>query len=115
MNNEGLVYRDVFVSVFIDSEKYLVVYVNDKGNTRVVNYDDNFYSVEDDIIAYDEMLRDSLKDDTTNDVREVDKEDYLRLLSDYIKSVEKELETSDLEGLNWEYLESRGIRQCIEM
>ena len=109
--NDSLVYRDIFVSVFVDSEKCLVIYVNDKGNTRVVNYDDNFYSVEEDIVAYDEMLRDSLKDDTTNDIREVDREDYLRLLGNYIKSVEKELETSDCEGLNWEYLESRGIRK----
>ena len=112
--NDSLVYRDIFVSVFVDSEKCLVIYVNDKGNTNVVNFDSNFYSVEDDIIAYDEMLKDSLKDDTTNEIREVDREDYFRFLGNYIKSVEKELETSDLEGLNWDYLETRGIKQCLE-
>ena len=107
---DSLVYQDICVSVFVDNNKCLIIFVNDKGNTRVVNFDSNFYSVEDNIIAYEEMLRDSLLDDTTNDIREVDREDYSKLLKDYIKSVEKELETSDLEGLNWEYLESRGIK-----
>ena len=110
---DSLQYSDTFVSVFVDTNKGLGVFVNDKKHAKVVDFESNFYSIEEDIEIYEEMLRDSLLDEDTNDIREVDKEDYIECLNSYIDFVLKANDDMSEDELNWEYLESRGIMKCL--
>lgn len=96
--NDTILYRDYCVSLFNDEEKMLLIFVNDRGNTKVLNYDDNFYSVEDNIIAYYEVLKNTITD-------EEEQRGYLEAFIDYVKS---ELKKNN-EELNAEYLEHYGI------
>lgn len=91
-----MVYRDTFITLFNDEEKCLAVFVNDRGQTKVINYDDNFYSVEDDILAYDELIKHA-----TSDKQE--QQEYLHKFIDFIRG----LVGNDL---NTEFLEARGIK-----
>ena len=95
---DTLLYRDCYMSLFFDDEKYLAIFVNDRGLTKVLSTDDNFYSVEDDIIAYRDLIAHSSAD--TDEQKE-----YLRAFINY---TQKELDKAN-QTLNWEWLESRGI------
>ena len=46
MKSKYLIYRDPFITMFHDDEKYMVVFVNDRGECAALSYDDNFYCVE---------------------------------------------------------------------
>ena len=96
--NDTLLYRDYYVSLFNDDEKCLLVFVSENGKTKVLSYDDNFYSIEDNIIAYYEVLKEATQDD-----EEI--KDYLGAFIDYIKSEMKNYN----EELNIDYLEHYGF------
>ena len=97
--NETLTYRDFYVSVFVDEQKYLIVFLNDMGQTKVINFDSNFYCVEDDIIAYRDIIEHS----------SASKDEQYEFLRDFIIFVQKELDGTN-DKLNWEYLEHNGIK-----
>ena len=103
--NDTLVWQDQFVSVFIDSDKCLVIFVNDKSNTKVLNFDSNFYCIEEDILAYEELLRDSLTYGG-----ELEEDTYKEFLRDFIKDTEEQVKDTTQE-IAWEYLEFYGIRK----
>lgn len=91
-----MVYRDTYITLFNDEEKCLAVFVNDRGQTKVINYDDNFYSVEDDILAYDELIRHATSD-------EKEQQEYLHKFIDFVRSFVGD-------KLNTEFLRDRGIK-----
>ena len=87
-------WRDFFVTIWCDTEKCYSVYLNDKGLTKTINIDSNFYSPEDDIIAYKEMI-------DTSSAQGKDKSKFLKRFIDYVKSMGHDL--------NVEYLKKQGI------
>lgn len=96
--NDTLLYRDSYISLFFDDEKYLAIFVNDRGQTKVLNIDDNFYCVEEDIIAYSELIKHATDDEN-------EQKEYLKAFINYTKS---ELEKGKQE-LNIDYLEHYGF------
>ncbi len=86
-------YADLCVSVFADMDKCLLVFVNDKGTCKVINFDSNFYSVENDIIAYIDLINDSLD----NDIKET---------KPFIVKWLKHLKKQGIEEVNNDYLET---------
>jgi len=96
--NNTLLYRDSFISMFFDDEKYLAIFVNDRGLTKVISVDDNFYSIEEDIIAYRDLIAHSL-------ATEEEQKEYLRAFASYC---EQSLYDMGQE-LNYEYLNSKGV------
>ena len=86
-------YRNVYVTHYFDDEKLLSLYVNDKGHTKVIGVDDNFYTVEEDVIAYIDILMDAVDNDKTE-------------AFDYIVDFLRHLKNTGVEELNKEYLES---------
>ena len=98
MRSKYLIYRDSYISIFNDDEKYLAIFVNDRGQAKVLNYDDNFYSIEEDIIVYNELIKHA-----TSDLQE--QQEYL---GKFIKYVKREVKKSNAE-LNIDYLEHYGF------
>ena len=45
-----IIWEDDFITIFCDRNKCLLVFINDRGNSKVLSFDDNFYSIEDDIL-----------------------------------------------------------------
>lgn len=95
---DTMLYSDDYISVFNDSEKCLLIFVNDRGFTKVLNYDDNFYSVEDNLIAYNELIMHATSDKN-------EQKDYLNR---YRQFIEEETKESGYE-LNFEYLWHCGV------
>lgn len=52
-----LVWEDDFITIFCDQNKCLIVFINDRGDSKVLSFDDNFYSIEENILAYDELIK----------------------------------------------------------
>ena len=96
--NDTLLYRDYCISVFNDDEKCLLIFVNDRGNTKVLNYDDNFYCIEDNIITYYELLKNTLDNE----------DEHKEYLEPFIAYIKKEIEGYNQE-LNIDYLEHYGF------
>ena len=96
--NDTIMYRDWFVSMFNDNQKLLIIFVNDIGDTKVISYDSNFYCIEDNIIAYREVLFKSIEDNE-------ERNEFLKAFIDFVK---QEIKDSDDE-LNIEYLEYNGF------
>lgn len=101
--DEHLIWRDECVSVLYDEYRAMSVYLNAKGDTKVVNYDDNFYSIYEDIEAYEYML--AFYFDKEGLVSEDDRPDYQRYLDDFIydQIIKEGIE------LDFDYLKERGI------
>ena len=95
----GLQYRDTFISMFDDSEKALTIMVNDKGKTKVINYDDNFFYIESLLDTYLELIEDSFKYwvDRELDIEEL--KAIKQLLQDFYKNL-KQYGEIDLELAN---------------
>lgn len=91
-----LIYRDIFVSMFVDTDKCLLVLVNRQGDTKVRDIDSNYYCIEDDIADYYELLT-----NMTSNEKEV--KEYLEA---FIKHISKDCEDFEL---NKEYLKTRGV------
>ena len=100
MKSKYLIYRDPFITMFHDDEKYMVVFVNDRGECAALSYDDNFYCVEEEIIAYVDLINRSF-----NGWKSEEKDECIRK---FIKHIEKKIKP---EQLNWEYLEHCGIKK----
>ena len=98
-------WQDAFVSCFVDYNKYLVVFVSDCGMTEVLNFDSNFYTIEEDIVAYDNMLRHSSLFDRQGNA---DQKEYMRYLRRYVRHVKRKIPED--EELNLEYLRFMGIK-----
>lgn len=97
MNN--LIYRDSYITIFNDEEKCLVVFLNDRGQTKVINYDDNMYSYMDDIDAYDTLIRHATDDE----------QEQQKYLGKFIKYLAREVAKCN-EEIDYEYLKERGYK-----
>ena len=96
---------DYCVSCFVDFNKCLLVFVNDRSETKVINFDSNFYSVEDNIIAYELLLRHSLG--IKGRPKEDERKEYERYLRAYVRHIKRQIPKD--EELNIEYLEHSGV------
>ena len=99
MRSKYLMYRDFYISLFNDEQKCLAVFVNDRGLTKVVNWDDNFYSYLDDIDAYNTLIKHATDDD----------EEQQQYLGKFIKYLARELAKGEQE-IDYEYLKERGYK-----
>lgn len=99
-------YRDSFITIFCDDEKYFVVFVNDRGSVNAINYDDNFYYVEYLIDTYFDLIVDSFKRWGHKDLTD---EDWREIAQHTIKYI-KHLKRSQAE-INYELIceETRGV------
>lgn len=95
--NDTLIYRDMFVSVFIDTEKCLMIMVNVYMQTKVRNIDSNYACIEDDIADYYELLN-----------RCISGRQLTNYLNKFIHFVCRQNNTRFKE-LNKNYLQTRGI------
>lgn len=102
MKRKYLVYEDFYVTVFNDYEKCMVVFVSDEGMCKALSYDSNFYSPEEDIITYVELINHSFRGQQS--------EEKDHFINKFVKYVERELAKAD-EELNWEYLERYNIKK----
>lgn len=102
VKSKYLIYEDYYVSVFNDWNKCMVVFVSDEGMCKAISYDSNFYSPEEDILAYVELINHSFRG-----IQSEEKDFYI---NKFIKHVERELAKGN-EELNWEYLEHCGIKR----
>lgn len=94
-----LTYRDDYITIFCDTEKCLLVFLNDRGDTKVLNFDDNFYSIEEDILAYDELIKKTY----------LPSEEQKEYLGKFVKYCEEQVKGSGYE-LNHDYLDHYGIK-----
>ena len=93
-----LIYRDAYISVFCDNQKCLLVFVTDKGLTKTVNIDSNFYTIEDDIITYKELI----------EVATQDKQEQINYLGTYLNNaIDKAKDCGFV--LNYGYLHNAGV------
>lgn len=92
-----LLYRDFYITLFNDNQKYLAVFVNDRGLTKVINYDDNFYSYIDDIEAYDTLIKHATDDE----------QEQQKYLGKFIKYIARELRKGDTQ-IDYDDLKERG-------
>lgn len=95
--DNALIYRDAYISVFFDDKKLLAIFVNDRGQTKVLNVDDNFYCVEDNIVAYKELIEHTADD-----------EEQTNFLGTFINYTIDEVRKGG-QDLNYEYLWHVGI------
>ena len=100
-----LEYKDMWVTIFGDLDKGLSIFVNDKGMSEVINYESNFFSVEDCIVAYDKLLTDSLS--YHGEIRDIDMKDYKKALKKYVRHIIKAM-GGDV--LDYDYLEYMGVK-----
>ena len=94
-----LVWRDDFITIFCDYEKCLIVFINDRGDSKVLSFDDNFYSIEDNILAYDELIKKTY----------LPIEEQKKYLGEFYHYCEEECKQGGYE-LNNEYLDHYGIQ-----
>lgn len=92
-------YEDDCITIFCDDEKCLIVFVNDRGDSKTLSFDDNFYSIEDNILAYDELIKKTY----------LPIDEQKKYLGDFVKFCEEEIKGSGYE-LNYEYLDHYGIK-----
>lgn len=93
-----LVWRDDFITIFCDYEKCLIVFVNDRGDSKVLSFDDNFYTIEDNIVAYDELIKKTY----------LPIDEQKTYLGEFVRYCEDEIKGSGYE-LNFEYLKHCGV------
>lgn len=94
-----LVWRDDFITIFCDYEKCLIVFVNDRGDSKTLSFDDNFYSIEENILVYDELIKKTY----------LPIDEQKQYLGEFVKYCEEEIKGSGYE-LNYEYLDHYGIK-----
>lgn len=98
---QHLEYRDMFVSLFHDEEKLTMVFLNDRGETKSICYDDNFFYVESLLEEYYNMILSSFKGWRD---RELDQQD-LEELKEYLVAFYKWLDGgNEEEPLDFEVL-----------
>lgn len=99
-------YKDYIVSVFVDNDKCLSVFVNDRGETRVINFEDWAVCNEDYVIAYNDLLVDSFKG-CRGYISDQDKDEMAGMLQKYFKHIKKQV-GNDYEW-DYDYLERYGV------
>ena len=82
-------YTDLFVTIFVDYDKTLLVFVNDTGDTKAVNFDDNFFYVESLIDTYFDMISKSFDKWYGGDVEKGNKEKR-KHLAKYVRHIQKQ-------------------------
>lgn len=101
-------YKDTFITIFNDSDKLCVVFLNDKGKTQAINYDDNFFYVEYLIDTYYDFIVDSFKGWKNNKLYKSDWEEIFSHLLKYIKHLKRQSDDLDFEAV------SKEVRNKIE-
>lgn len=96
---DTLIWEDDFITIFCDQNKCLLVFINDRGDSKVLSFDDNFYSIEDNILAYDELIKKTY----------LPIEEQKKYLGEFYRYCEEECKQSGCE-LNNEYLDHYGIQ-----
>ena len=97
-------WKDYYITIFNSDDFYTLVFLNEKGNTKSVCYEDNFFYVECSIDTYLYMVEDTFK---SYKHAELDEDDYNEI-SDYLKRYYKHVKRQcevDLEALNEHTLE----------
>lgn len=94
-----IIWEDDFITIFCDQNKCLLVFINDRGNSKVLSFDDNFYSIEDDILAYDELIKKTY----------LPVEEQKKYLGEFYHYCEEECKQGGYE-LNNKYLDHYGIQ-----
>ena len=87
-----LLFKDTFITLFNDSDKCMVVFLTDNGQTKAINYDDNFFYVECLIDTYHEMIIKSFKGWRNRALTKCDKEEIKAHLKKFIKFLKRQNE-----------------------
>lgn len=103
-------YRDTFVTLFHDEEKMALVFLNDRGKTKSISYDDNFFYVESLVEEYYEMLLDSFQHWRTKELCDDDLDEMRIYLSGFYLWLNKEQQE---EPLDFEVL-SEEVQQLLK-
>ena len=93
MSQDCLVYSDIYITQFVDTEKCLTIFVNDRGQTQVINVDSNFYSAEDNVVAYYMLIKHATDD----------ADEQKEFLGRYLAFVESEIKDTDTQ-ISYDYL-----------
>ena len=93
-------YSDCFITIFNDVEKATLVFLNDNGNTKAINYDDNFFYVERLLDTYLEMIELSFKGWKNKDLNENDYQEIKEHLGNYYKHLIRYADDLDLSLAN---------------
>lgn len=96
---DTIVYVDSYITILCDYDKCLIIFVNHYGQTQVLNFDDNFYSIEENILAYNDLIKKATDDE----------QEQQEFLGNFIKFCENEMKECN-EELNYEYLEHNDIK-----
>jgi len=85
-------YKDYVITIFVEQDKGMVVFLTDNGHTKAINFEDNFFYVEYLIDTYYEMAVKSFKGWRNKDLDLEDLKDIKRLLRKYIAHLKRQCE-----------------------
>ena len=103
-----LEYKDYAITIFNDDDKLMLVFVNDRGNAKVVSYDDNMFYIEYLLDTYLEMIENDFLGWRNKHLTDKDYEEIQPLLKRYYRHV-KRYGDIDLEALNGHTREVLGL------
>ena len=104
MKSNYIVYKDPCLKVFHDKDNSLLIFVAWNGKVKVISYDDNFYTIEELINAYTDLI-----ELATSGPEE--KEEYIK---DYVKFILKQNKDINIDLLNSEIAKKEVLRQWIK-
>ena len=85
-------YKDYVITIFNDFDKCMLVFLTDNGHTKSVDYDSNFFYVEELIDTYYEMAVKSFKGWRNKDLDLEDLKEIKRLLKKFIAHLKRQCE-----------------------
>ena len=93
-------YKDCCITIFNDDEKCLIVFVTDNGKSKVINYDDNFFYVEELLDTYLEMIELSFRGWQSKELTTSDYDEIKTYLKKYFRHLKRQGADIDLEQAN---------------
>ena len=91
------IYKDEIINVLSDLDNCLLYFISFTGKVRVVNFDSNFYTAQDDYDTYCGLLNDMVAD---NDISEQDYSKYEKRFSKWLKRQVKGTSDADIVEFN---------------
>lgn len=92
-------FKDDTITIFNDDDKLILVFVNDRGNSEVVSYDDNFFYVEYLLDTYLDLLEKSFRGWRNRELDQNDYEEIKVYLKRYYRHLKRQTEV-DLQSAN---------------